>query len=99
MGPNLKSKVTPPPLDLCKILLDKVEQELENFAQAHPVTEDTPLDYAEIDCDLKELNIGLTKIIYHYLHKKGHPSARKATAERLMITGRTVYNYINSMGK
>ena len=82
-------------LDLNQEICAYVNMRLEQFSAEHPVTKEHPLDYAEIICDVKELVVQLVRIIYHYLHRRGHPSARKTTADRLMISSKSVFNYIN----
>ncbi len=86
-------------LDLNQEICAYVNMRLEQFSAEHPVTKEHPLDYAEIICDVKELVVQLVRIIYHYLHKRGHPAAQKTAADRMMITSRTVFNYINSKEK
>jgi|GEM_PF-2448087 len=83
-------------LDLNQEICAYVNMRLEQFSAEHPVTKEHPLDYAEITCDLKELVVQLVRIIYHYLHKRGHPAANKKTADITMTGVRSVFRYLNS---
>ena len=82
-------------LDLNQEICAYVNMRLEQFSAEHPVTKEHPLDYAEIICDVKELVVQLVRIIYHYLHRRGHPAANKKTADITMTDRKTVYNYVN----
>lgn len=83
-------------LDLNQEICAYVNMRLEQFSAEHPVTKEHPLDYAEITCDLKELVVQLVRIIYHYLHRRGHPAANKKTADITMTGVRSVFRYLNS---
>ena len=83
-------------LDLNQEICAYVNMRLEQFSAEHPVTKEHPLDYAEITCDVKELVVQLVRIIYHYLHRRGHPAANKKTADITMTGVRSVFRYLNS---
>ena len=83
-------------LDLNQEICAYVNMRLEQFSAEHSVTKEHPLDYAEITCDVKELVVQLVRIIYHYLHRRGHPAANKKTADITMTGVRSVFRYLNS---
>ena len=82
-------------LDLNQGICAYVNMRLEQFYEEHPATPEHPDDYAEIDCDVRELVVELVRIIYHYLHKHNHRASYTKTGETTLLTRRCVYNYVN----
>lgn len=81
-------------LSLDELLLEDAKKHLKEYAKL--CDENECDDYAEINCDLKLLNVGILQEIRNYLLKNGSPSVYTKTAEITCLGRKTVYRHLRS---
>ena len=81
-------------LNLDEMLLEDVKNHLNDYANRCKECESE--DYAEINCNVDELAVGIVVLLTDYLRSHNLPSVITKAAEIAGLDRKTVYNYLHS---